>query len=398
MGYDRGLNMLAILDSHPVQYRAPVYQELQRLVPGCFHVFYATDVSLRGNHDAGFGKTVAWDQPLLDGYPNTILKQERGEPLKGFRSLHGHNISKVYGGHHFKAVLQTQFLYEYDFAVLFQAWLRRIPVWIRQETQDEASGRSRHKGFLRSMAYRSLYSFVDKAFYIGDLNREHLLRYGIPPSRLVRAPYCTPDRFDNVSVAEFQQIREGCRDRLGIARDRIVIGFFGKLIPKKNPDLLLQAAPLLQEKLRGKATLLFVGSGSLETEMKAQALHLDRMGIQTVFAGFVNQSAIRDFYAATDIMVLPSRRAGETWGLVVNEALQAGCAVVISEAVGSGREFGKWERVQIIPVGDAAALARSIERLAAFPRDFGWAREGMKAYSTLAAAEALAGEIRLLCQ
>jgi len=30
-------------------------------------------------------------------------------------------------------------------------------------------------------------------------------------------------------------------------------------------------------------------------------------------------------------MVLPSRRAGETWGLVVNEALQAGCAVIVSE-------------------------------------------------------------------
>jgi glycosyltransferase involved in cell wall biosynthesis len=118
--------------------------------------------------------------------------------------------------------------------------------------------------------------------------------------------------------------------------------------------------------------------------------------MQTIFAGFINQSAIRDFYAATDILVLPSRRTGEAWGLVVNEALQAGCAVVISEAVGCAREFGGWERVEIIPVGDATALAGAVERLAVFPRELGWAREGMKAYSTSTAAEALAREIRLL--
>jgi glycosyltransferase involved in cell wall biosynthesis len=382
--------MLAIFESHPVQYRAPVYQELQRLVPGRFHVFYATDVSVRGNHDVEFGKTLAWDEPLLEGYPNTILSQERGAPLKGFRSLHGHGLSRVFDTHLFKAILQTQFLYEYDFAVLFQAWIRRIPVWIRQESQDQAFHRSRSKNFFRSTAYRSLYSLAQKAFFIGELNRQHLLRHGISSSQLIRAPYCTPDRFENLSGARFVQIREMCRTRLGIGRDKLVIGFFGKLIPKKNPDLLLQAMPFLKEDFKGNVTLMFVGSGKLEAEMKAQARQLEQHGIQTIFTGFVNQSAIRDFYAATDVLVLPSRRAGETWGLVVNEALQAGCAVVVSEAVGCGREFGNWERVRTIPVEDAKSLARAVEELSVFPRDFGWAREGMKAYSTAAAAEGLA--------
>jgi glycosyltransferase involved in cell wall biosynthesis len=388
--------MLAIFETHPVQYRAPVYRELERLVPGRFHVFYATDVSVRGHRDVEFGKTLAWDEPLLEGYPNTVLNQERGDPLKRFRSLHGRSISKVCNSFRFSAILQTQFLYEYDFAVLFQARARRIPVWIRQETQDNAAERSRGKEFLRSLVYRSLYSLVEKAFYLGELNREHLLRFGIRPHQLIRSPYSTPDRFENVSTNEFRGIRERCRNRLGIDREKLVIGFFGKLIPKKNPDLLLRAALLFKGDLKAKTTLLFVGSGGLECEMKAQARVVEKSGMQTIFAGFINQSAIRDFYAATDILVLPSRRTGEAWGLVVNEALQAGCAVVISEAVGCAREFGGWERVEIIPVGDATALAGAVERLAVFPRELGWAREGMKAYSTSTAAEALAREIRLL--
>jgi glycosyltransferase involved in cell wall biosynthesis len=388
--------MLAIFESHPVQYRAPVYKELQRLVPNKFHVFYATNVSVRGNRDAEFGKIVSWDEPLLDGYPNTVLKQERGEPLRGFRSLHGKGLSAVFAKCQPKATLQTQFLYEYDFAVLAHALIRRIPVWIRQETQDEANRRSWQKNILRSCAYRIAYSFVDKAFFIGELNRRHLIRHGIHTEHLVRSPYSTQDRFRGFSETQFSQIREDCRRKLGIEEDRIVFAFFGKLIYKKNPDLLLRAVSLLPADFKRRATILIVGSGDLEAEMTAQSKDLEKWGIQRLFVGFVNQSAIRDFYAASDVVVLPSRRQGETWGLVVNEAIQAGCGVVISDAVGCGPEFGNWERVRIIPQEDPVALAQALGQLVEFPRKFDWARKRMAAYSTESAAEGLANEIRLL--
>ncbi|HEY3855125.1 MAG TPA: glycosyltransferase family 4 protein [Verrucomicrobiae bacterium] len=388
--------MLAVFESHPVQYRAPVYRELQRLVPNRFHVFYATDVSVRGNRDVEFGQIVAWDEALLDGYPNTVLRQERGEPLKGFRSLRGKGLSLVFARYRPKAVLLTQFIYEYDFAALFHATVRLVPVWIRQETEDEANRRSYSKDTLRSIAYRTAYAFVKKAFFFGELNRLHLLRHGIHPNRLVRSPYCTQDRFSDVSKERFALIRKNSRSKLGIERHRNVVAFFGKLIPKKNPDLLLHAILDLKESLRCSTTVLFVGSGALEPELRARSKDLEKYGVQSVFAGFVNQSTIRDFYAASDIVVLPSRREGETWGLVVNEGLQAGCGVVISNAVGCGPEFENWERVRIIPEGDAAALARSLEQLAIFPREFDWARERMKSYSVESAANGLASEIQKL--
>jgi len=246
------------------------------------------------------------------------------------------------------------------------------------------------------MAYRVLYSFVKKGFYIGELNRRHLIRHGIAPQHLIRAPYSAPDRFQNMSETQFRQIRADCRNTLGIELDKIVVAFFGKLISKKNPDLLLRSVAFLPEDLRGKVTLLFVGSGAMEAEMKEQARPLQKWGTRTIFAGFINQSSIRDYYAAADIVVLPSRREGETWGLVVNEALQAGCAAVISDAVGCAVEFGQWERVRVVPQGNAEVLARALEELAVFPRKFDWAREGMNSYATERAAEGLAEEIRLL--
>lgn len=240
------------------------------------------------------------------------------------------------------------------------------------------------------------YSFVDKAFFIGELNRRHLIRHGIRAEHLIRSPYSTPDRFRRLSETELSQIRADCRRKLGIERDRIVFAFFGKLIHKKNPDLLLRAVPLLPAEVKRRVAVLFVGSGELEGEMKAQAKDLEKSGIPGFFAGFVNQSAIRDFYAASDVVVLPSRREGETWGLVVNEALQAGCGVVISDAVGCGPEFGNWEGVRIIPQEDPVALAQALEQLAGLPRKFDWARTRMASYSTETSAEGLANEIRLL--
>ena len=107
----------------------------------------------------------------------------------------------------------------------------------------------------------------------------------------------------------------------------------------------------------------------------------------------MNQSELVDWYLAADILVLPSRQAGETWGLVANEALQAGCGVVVSEAVGSSVDFGSLERVRTIPVGSANALAAALVQLAPYSRDFDWAVPALSRYSIEAAAQSLANAI-----
>jgi len=72
---------------------------------------------------------------------------------------------------------------------------------------------------------------------------------------------------------------------------------------------------------------------------------------------------------------------------VVNEALHAGCGVIVTEAVGCHAEFGTWERVRVIPEGDATQLAVATATLASMNRDFSWASAKMSAYSVAAAAD-----------
>ncbi|MGH8047660.1 MAG: glycosyltransferase family 4 protein, partial [Chthoniobacterales bacterium] len=323
----------------------------------------------------------------LEGYRNRILGNENGKPLSGWKSLTGRGVAALIKQMRPDCIYLTGFGYRYDWAAFIAALRMGIPVWIRMETQDEAVRRPRWKTVLRGLAYRLIYRGVAKAFYIGNLNRSHYERHGIAPSKLVRAPYCTVDRVAGFSTQEKISRRAAMRERLGFDDATCVAGFFGKLIPKKDPGLILEALALAK---REKFAALYVGAGELESDLRARAEHLSTAAI---FTGFVNQTELADYYLASDIMVLPSRRAGETWGLVVNEALQAGCAVIVSEAAGSAREFCDWERVRVIPEGDAAALARAMEELSKFPRDFDWAREGMAGYSIDAAARAIANEI-----
>ena len=385
---------LLIFETHPIQYRAPVYSRLAALLPGAIHVAYASDFSVRGGRDPGFGQSFAWDSDLLEGYSSIILHGNSNPPPWRWGQLNGCGVSQLIQRLQPSAVLLNSLSYRYDWTAYTSALRYRIPVWMRCETQDLAFPRSFFKNILRYCAYRAAYSGICRAFAIGELNRQHWIRHGLPPSRISYARYCTPDRVRPLLPADRLQRRQRLRRSLGLHPEQLLVGFFGKLIPQKDPDLLLQAASLLPHDLRTRLAYVFVGSGELQHQLEQQAQRLrSSLAVPSHFAGFVNQSELVDWYLAADILVLPSRQAGETWGLVANEALQAGCGVVVSEAVGSSVDFGSLERVRTIPVGSANALAAALVQLAPYSRDFDWAVPALSRYSIEAAAQSLANAI-----
>lgn len=186
----------------------------------------------------------------------------------------------------------------------------------------------------------------------------------------------------------------------GIDYSAFVIGFSGKFIVKKNPDVLFSMLEYLPEELRQKTHLYFMGSGELREELDRLSDETEmKYGVKTFFSGFVNQSQAPSHYLAMDIMVLPSRRMGETWGLVANESMQSGCSVIVSDAVGCSADFHTWKRFRVFPEGDASELARQVTSLAKYTRDFDWARPQLEQYSMRATATSLLRELELrICE
>jgi glycosyltransferase involved in cell wall biosynthesis len=120
------------------------------------------------------------------------------------------------------------------------------------------------------------------------------------------------------------------------------------------------------------------------------------------FIGFRNQSELPSLYELCDVFVLPSEH--EPWGLVVNEAMNAGRPVVVSDRVGAGPDLiENGVNGFVYPSRDVAALADRLRRLIDSPEhraamgaralesvarlDFNADREGL-----LAALDSIAGK------
>lgn len=380
-------NKVYIFDSHPVQYKAPVYREINRISPGVFEVIYASDFSVRGgNVDRGFGVEVKWDVPLLSGYDYRVLRN--GDSTD---HLSGKGVFRLLKDERPRAVILTHTRYQFDRVAYLSALALGIPILIRQETQDQthASERTALKSLLRGLAYRLIYASVKHAFCFGELNRLHLERHGISPSRMSMAHFSVANPLKDVSGDTKWAQRAELRERLAIPANAKVLGFFGKLIPVKNPGLIYDSLEHIPAEQRRGLHLLFVGSGQMETVLREQASAAAELyGVRSVFAGFINQQQLHQYYLATDIVVLPSKR--EAWGLVINEALDAGNAVVMTHTVGCQHEFGTWERARVVTEGDASALGGAIAELAQYERSLDWATRKMEAYSTEAAAQDMA--------
>jgi glycosyltransferase involved in cell wall biosynthesis len=327
---------------------------------------------------------------LLQGYDFRVLGTEHGVPLSGPRSLTGRGVWSLLQRDRPRAILLTQAYYRFDHAAYLSALALRVPIMIRQETQDamQAGERGRLKAAARYLAYRAMYAPVRHAFSFGYLNRQHLRRHGFADVQLSTAHFSVVDAVSHLSPQDKQARRDAVRARWGIGPDQVVIGFFGKLIDIKNPGLIIEAVSRLPASVRSRMHLMWVGAGRLQAPLEAQAAQLERAsGVRSSFCGFINQTGLPEHYLATDIVVLPSRR--EAWGLVINEALHAGCGVVMSDTVGCRHEFGHWARARVFSEGCADALGATLASLADTPRDFDWAREAMHAYTTEAAAHAM---------
>jgi glycosyltransferase involved in cell wall biosynthesis len=92
-------------------------------------------------------------------------------------------------------------------------------------------------------------------------------------------------------------------------------------------------------------------------------------GGSIVGLGALSARALRDVYAASDALVLPSIRTRtfrEPWGLAVNEAMNRSLPVIASDAVGAAAGGLVRDGVNglVVEAGDGVALSRALRRLA----------------------------------
>jgi glycosyltransferase involved in cell wall biosynthesis len=318
---------LGVLATHPIQYHAPLFRALAKAID--VTVYFAHQQTREGQARAGFGVEFEWDVPLLDGYKYQFLENRAGNPdVSTFSGCDTPEIFNIIRQERFDAFLVTGWYNKSFLQAMYACKRYGTPLLVRGDSQL-TTPRSPIKRIAKEVFYRGFLRAFDRCLYVGERAREYYLHYGVPEDRLAFVPHFVDNDFFRSRAEVERGRREEIRHELGIESGQLALLFVGKFIEKKRPVDVVEGAAILR-KLGHDAVVVFVGGGALERQIVQAG---ERLGVPTIIAGFKNQTELPAMYVAADMLVLPSD-GGETWGLVVNEAMACGTPAAVSAAAG----------------------------------------------------------------
>lgn len=234
-------------------------------------------------------------------------------------------------------------------------WLRRRRMpWIFWAERPGVTQRGGVFAFLRSLAMQPALRWPEGIAAIGETAR-HVYSAAAHQGCIVRnVPYCC-------DIADFLAIDRPAQSLQDTSKLSIL--YCGQLIERKGVDLLVEAFSRIAS-AHSNVALTLVGTGPMADRL-ASAVP-DRLRDRVTFAGFQPVSALPAYFSAADMFVLPSRHDG--WGVVVNQAIAAGLAVIASESVGAAVELVQPNvNGLIVPTGDVDRLTDAIRQLVESP-------------------------------
>ena len=160
-------------------------------------------------------------------------------------------------------------------------------------------------------------------------------------------------RFD---IANKSRWRQELRRRFGYGDHHCVFGFAGRITGDKGINELLRAFSRMRDE---NARLLLVGTVEEEETLDAQLLAWARSSDRVTFHPFVMD--IERYYAAMDVLVLPSYREG--FGNIIIEAQAMGVPVIVSDIPGPVDAMEPGTTGLTVPVRNEDALGAAMETL-----------------------------------
>jgi len=318
---------IAFLFTHPVQYLTPLVSEMSNQKNFKIKVYYCEDTT-KGYYDKEFGKVLKWDVPLLEGYKYDFLLNSKLKKVGGFFRYANFGIVKKLRTDRPNILIIHGWNYLTALIAIITCKILSIKIWHRG---DNPFNQEMLKPKILLVIKKVVLGYVlfltiDRFLYVGLQNKLFYKFYGVPETKLLFSPHAINNSF-------FQNIRKSLpnkfqlRNQLKLDPEMKVILVVGKLTRNKNADVLLDAFKILN---REDVMLVFVGDG--ENRTLIDNFKFRNKFTNIIITGFKNQGELPAYYAMADVFVLPSK--SETWGLVVNEAMNFELPIICSESVG----------------------------------------------------------------
>jgi glycosyltransferase involved in cell wall biosynthesis len=331
---------VAYLVTHPIPYQVPLLRRISADPDIDLTVFFESDYTLHQHLDVEFGREIEWDVPLLGGYKHVFLDRWKFVPVPplgfGFWGPYNRGFGAMLDRNRFDALWVHGYSRVHHLQAMVQARMKGLKVLLRDEMAEMGRARSAVRSRMKQTLFAGLDKFIDGYLTIGSRNEQHCHALGLDRRRMFRVCYTVDNPWFQARLAESAGKREELRRSLGLEPGRPIVLYVAKLIARKAPFDLLKAFANLQDRPdSGRPYLLMAGDGDMrpEIEIFLRERRLDAVKL----LGFQNQRELAGLYDLCDLFVLPSAR--ESWGLVVNEVMNAGRAVITSDRVCSSADL-----------------------------------------------------------
>jgi glycosyltransferase involved in cell wall biosynthesis len=334
---------VAIVTNILSKYRVPCFINLTEKLPeSCTFYFLAQDMEHRS-------MVISETHPGINGVCLPGWKWH--SPPKDDRHLN--NILPIIRGYYDIVVLGA-----WDEPSYLLLWLwgviarKKVIFWIESTLADFR--RQTIKEYYKKLLLQN----ASGCIVPGRKSYEYCQGLGMPSKRIFIAPNATDRGFFRSRADSLLPRRQAIREELGLSG--VTLLFVGRLVEEyKNISLLIRAFEGLNTSAE-QINLVIVGDGP--DRARYENLVKDRNITGVWFLGEMGHEQLCRVYAASDIMTLPSRT--EPWGFVLNEAMEFGLPLVVSDAVGAGPDLVRsGENGFIVPSGDEGALGKALEKL-----------------------------------
>ena len=318
---------LLILSTIPVPYRTAVLCGLSR--------YYETDIFFERCYDQNRNQKYFVEQGgfyLLD----TEESQKRYKDcLKRLRE--------------YDLVLAYDYTSRMGMELMLRCIVKRVPYALN------CDGAFINPNFMKDHVKRFFVRRAALYFASGPSAKDYFLHYGAEEERIYYHEFTSLTEADIRTAVPAAEEKSALRRKYDLPSGVLVLTI-GQFIYRKGFDILLRA----WNNMPSESHLLIVGGGEKEEEYRAYICDHHLTGVSLI--GFLDKETLKEYYAASDIFVLPTRE--DVWGLVVNEAMACGLPVIATDMCIAGRELIQNEKNgYVVPVQDEAALREKMVRL-----------------------------------
>lgn len=336
-------NMVLFFTNTPPEYRIPLYQELTSRYPVTF-AFTRLDLAHKIYNNP-------LDKEKMDRIRFVRIPEGRDKYVTLKRLVTDEGVRCV-------IVPPLDSFIEALYGYWIYLWAKKskkktIYFWGKWEApRNKQPLLKRIKNLFQRFVAKPIIKGVDYSIGYGIKACDYLIQNGADKER------CYPAYYSSISpICKTSSWKEEHR----IPKDRLCVLYFGRIIEKKGLRILIDAFSKLKDNIRDHIWLVIAGDGKDKPKLEEYAKELKVNNI--TWLGYVHPDNRYNYFSQCEVFVLPTfyfKGSVEAWGNTVNEALQCGCILIATEAVGSAYELINDKNGYMVKAEDSDSLANAI--------------------------------------